>query len=133
VVEGAPEFFDRRVEVVGVLASQGQEQLFAALPVAPLGRVGVVAAEAAESGVGGVRVRDGEPGELVVHLVELMGHAEQVSVDLANRSGRGAHHPVVTGRGEQEPQHGQVEDQREDQQLVGVELAFALPVPGPFD
>ena len=71
--------------------------------------------------------------EPVVERLELLGAAEEPEVELVDLAGGPSHEPMVTLRREEEPDHRQVEDHGEDEQLVGIELPAAIAVPRPFD
>jgi hypothetical protein len=132
VVDDASQLFDVLVEGVGVLVEDGEQQLLATLPVAPLSR------RAGDSGdlLHGLfrrgRVGDPELAEPLVHRLELSRPAEKPCIQLVDLGTGRLQAAVVAGRGEEEVEDGEVEHHGEDQQLVGVELATPLPVPGTF-
>ena len=79
------------------------------------------------------RFVDAELAEPVVDRSELVFSPEDDSVQLADDIA-GAVEGAMVGRwGEEEPHQGQVEGEREGQDLLGVELSAPLALVGPFD
>ena len=60
VVDGTAELVNGVVELVGVLVEEGEQELLASLPVAPLPRCGSLAADAFERFFGGAEIADSE-------------------------------------------------------------------------
>ncbi|MCP3937747.1 MAG: hypothetical protein GY708_20540 [Actinomycetia bacterium] len=133
MVDDPAEFFYGGVERVGVFVEQRQEQLFAALLVAPLLCGGWDSGDLLHGFFGCGGVGDADLAEPFVERFQLPRFSRQPGIQLVDGTGGGSHDPVVAGWGEEEPRDGKVEDHGESQQLVSVELAAPFPVPGPFD
>ena len=132
VIKEVADLIGGPVEIVGVFVEHREEQVFAALAVAPLPADAFGAGDLLDDFFGWCGVIDADLAKPFVDGLELVLAAEHQGVEVIERASQALDVAVVSGWGQQEPQHGEVERHGVDGEFLDVELSSPVSIPGPF-